>query len=34
MGKLLCSGLLYRQAKSEYMPDDTIEGAELLLAGD
>jgi glycerol-3-phosphate dehydrogenase (NAD(P)+) len=31
MGKLLGSGLLYREAKSEYMPDDTIEGAELAL---
>jgi glycerol-3-phosphate dehydrogenase (NAD(P)+) len=31
MGKLLGSGLLYRQAKSEHMPDDTIEGAELAL---
>lgn len=31
MGRLLGSGLLYRQAKSEHMPDDTIEGAELAL---
>ena len=31
MGKLLGSGLLYRQAKLEYMPEDTIEGAELAL---
>ena len=31
MGKLLGSGLLYRQAKSEHMPEDTIEGAELAL---
>ena len=31
MGKLLGSGLRYRQAKSEHMPDDTIEGAELAL---
>jgi glycerol-3-phosphate dehydrogenase (NAD(P)+) len=32
MGKLLGTGLLYREAKSQYMPDDTIEGAELALA--
>lgn len=31
MGKLLGSGLLYREAKSQHMPDDTIEGAELAL---
>ncbi|UCD79350.1 MAG: hypothetical protein JSW26_28785 [Desulfobacterales bacterium] len=31
MGKLLGSGLLYREAKSKHMPDDTIEGAELAL---
>lgn len=31
MGKLLGSGLLYREAKSRHMPDDTIEGAELAL---
>ena len=31
MGKLLGSGLLYRQAKSEHMAEDTIEGAELAL---
>jgi len=32
MGKLLGTGLLYREAKSKHMPDDTIEGAELALA--
>ena len=32
MGKLLGSGLLYREAKSRHMPDDTIEGAELALS--
>ena len=31
MGKLLGSGLLYREAKSQYMADDTVEGAELAL---
>lgn len=31
MGKLLGAGLLYREAKSRHMPDDTIEGAELAL---
>ena len=31
MGKLLGSGLLYREAKTQHMPDDTIEGAELAL---
>ena len=29
MGKLLGSGMLYREAKTRHMPDDTIEGAEL-----
>ena len=32
MGRLLGSGLKYREAKAEHMPDDTIEGAELALA--
>jgi glycerol-3-phosphate dehydrogenase (NAD(P)+) len=32
MGKLLGSGLRYREAKAEHMPEDTIEGAELALA--
>ncbi|MEJ2166812.1 MAG: hypothetical protein P8X90_14885 [Desulfobacterales bacterium] len=32
MGKLLGSGLLYREAKTKHMPEDTIEGAELALA--
>ena len=31
MGKLLGTGLLYREAKSKHMPDDTVEGAELAL---
>jgi len=31
MGKLLGSGLRYREAKSQYMADDTVEGAELAL---
>jgi glycerol-3-phosphate dehydrogenase (NAD(P)+) len=31
MGKLLGSGLLYGEAKTQHMPDDTIEGAELAL---
>lgn len=31
MGKLLGCGLLYREAKSKHMPDDTVEGAELAL---
>jgi glycerol-3-phosphate dehydrogenase (NAD(P)+) len=31
MGKLLGTGLLYREAKAQHMPDDTIEGAELAL---
>jgi hypothetical protein len=31
MGKLLGTGLLYRTAKSQYMVDNTIEGAELAL---
>ena len=31
MGKLLGTGLLYREAKSRHMPDDTVEGAELAL---
>ena len=31
IGKLLGTGLLYREAKSKHMPDDTIEGAELAL---
>jgi glycerol-3-phosphate dehydrogenase (NAD(P)+) len=31
MGKLLGTGLLYREAKSQHMPNDTIEGAELAL---
>ena len=31
MGKLLGTGLLYREAKFQHMPDDTIEGAELAL---
>jgi glycerol-3-phosphate dehydrogenase (NAD(P)+) len=31
MGKLLGSGLLYSEAKTQHMPDDTIEGAELAL---
>ncbi len=32
MGKFLGSGMLYRDAKSQHMPDDTIEGAELALS--
>lgn len=32
MGRLLGLGLTYSQAKAEYMPDDTVEGAELALA--
>ncbi len=32
MGNLLGSGLSYSQAKSQHMPDDTVEGAELALA--
>ena len=31
MGKFLGTGLLYREAKSRYMADDTVEGAELAL---
>jgi glycerol-3-phosphate dehydrogenase (NAD(P)+) len=31
MGKLLGTGMLYREAKSKHMLDDTIEGAELAL---
>jgi glycerol-3-phosphate dehydrogenase (NAD(P)+) len=31
MGQLLGSGLRYREAKLDHMPDDTIEGAELAL---
>ena len=31
MGKLMGTGLRYREAKSEHMPDETIEGAELAL---
>ncbi|MCP4626878.1 MAG: glycerol-3-phosphate dehydrogenase [bacterium] len=31
MGKLLGSGVLYREAKARHMPDDTVEGAELAL---
>ena len=31
MGKLLGSGLSYRQAKANYMPNDTVEGADLAL---
>lgn len=31
MGKLLGTGLLYREAKSKHMPEDTVEGAELAL---
>ncbi len=31
MGKLLGTGLLYREGKSKHMPEDTIEGAELAL---
>ena len=31
MGKLLGSGILFREAKSKHMPDDTVEGAELAL---
>ncbi len=31
MGKLLGAGLLYREAKSSHMPEDTVEGAELAL---
>ena len=32
MGRLLGSGLRYREAKATHMPDDTVEGAELALA--
>jgi len=32
MGRLLGLGLRYSEAKARYMPDDTIEGAELALA--
>ena len=32
MGKLLGKGLRYKEAKSNHMPDDTVEGAELALA--
>lgn len=32
MGRLLGLGMSYRQAKAQYMPDDTVEGAELALA--
>ena len=31
MGKLLGSGVLFREAKLKHMPDDTVEGAELAL---
>lgn len=31
MGKLLGTGMLYREAKSRHMADDTVEGAELAL---
>lgn len=31
MGQLLGAGLHYREAKARYMPDDTVEGAELVL---
>lgn len=32
MGRLLGRGLRYREAKATYMPDETVEGAELALA--
>ena len=32
MGKLLGKGLVYKDAKSNHMPEDTVEGAELALA--
>lgn len=32
MGRLLGTGLTYSQAKSEHMPDDTVEGADLALS--
>jgi glycerol-3-phosphate dehydrogenase (NAD(P)+) len=32
MGRLLGLGMSYRQAKAQYMPEDTVEGAELALA--
>ena len=32
MGRLLGLGMSYRQAKARYMPEDTVEGAELALA--
>ncbi len=32
MGRLLGSGLTYREAKATHMADDTVEGAELALA--
>jgi glycerol-3-phosphate dehydrogenase (NAD(P)+) len=31
MGRLLGFGMSYRQAKAQYMPEDTVEGAELAL---
>jgi glycerol-3-phosphate dehydrogenase (NAD(P)+) len=32
MGRLLGLGMPYSQAKAQYMPNDTIEGASLALA--
>jgi glycerol-3-phosphate dehydrogenase (NAD(P)+) len=32
MGSLLGKGLRYKEAKSNHMPNDTVEGAELALA--
>jgi len=32
MGRLLGLGMSYRQAKAQYMPEDTVEGAELALS--
>ncbi|WP_337885809.1 hypothetical protein [Fischerella thermalis] len=32
MGRLLGLGMPYTQAKAQYMPNDTIEGASLTLA--
>ncbi len=32
MGRFLGLGMNYRQAKAKYMPEDTVEGAELALA--
>ena len=31
MGKYLGNGIEYKKAKSEFMPNDTVEGAELAL---